>query len=396
MSSTIPSTAAKRSMTPLYSLMTCSYWMGFAVILGFASVFLLAKGYTNSQIGLILAVSGLVSAVLQPTLATYADKPTSIGVKKLVLICAGALLVTGLLLSAFSRSKIMCGLLFGIAIALLQLLQPLLNAWGIGTVSAGNKLNIGFARGFSSLFYDAASAIIGRLLEKSGVGLLPWLIFVFFLLLGLVAFFFPALHPAPSAEKTKSIGFFNFCKKYPAYAVTLLGCLLIFISHVFLNSFTFQITQAKGGGSTQMGIAMSLAAVLEVPVLMGFSFLQKKKDARFWFRLSGLFFLLKNLGTWLAPSMGVFYAVQVFQMGGWAVIAIASIYYINELMDPEDLVKGQAYYSMAYTIANLTASLLGGRLIDTLGVNAMLIVGTIAAAVGWVIVLIFTGRKKAE
>ena len=83
-------------------------------------------------------------------------------------------------------------------------------------------------------------------------------------------------------------------------------------------------------------------------------------------------------------------------MGGWAVIAIASIYYINELMDPEDLVKGQAYYSMAYTIANLTASLLGGRLIDTLGVNAMLIVGTIAAAVGWVIVLIFTGRKKAE
>ena len=41
------------------------------------------------------------------------------------------------------------------------------------------------------------------------------------------------------------------------------------------------------------------------------------KDSGFWFRISGVFFTLKALGTLLAPNMAVFFLVQLFQPLGW-------------------------------------------------------------------------------
>ena len=97
--------------------------------------------------------------------------------------------------------------------------------------------------------------------------------------------------------------------------------------------------------------------------------------------------MLKTLGTLLAPNIPVFYAVQIFQMLGWALIAVSSVYYVNSIMDEQDAIKGQAYMTMTYTLGSVIGALLGGALIDMAGVNMMLVFGTAAAAVGMVIML---------
>ena len=87
--------------------------------------------------------------------------------------------------------------------------------------------------------------------------------------------------------------------------------------------------------------------------------------------------------------MTVYYIFQATQIGAWALIAIASVYYVNAIMEPQDAVKGQAYFTAAYTLANVLAAPLGGRLIDTLGVNAMLMLGALCAALGTAVNLVF-------
>lgn len=71
--------------------------------------------------------------------------------------------------------------------------------------------------------------------------------------------------------------------------VVLLGCILIFMSHSLINSFNYQIAMAKGGGSGEMGNAMTISAVSELPTMFLFGYLLKKKSSVFWLRLSGLF-----------------------------------------------------------------------------------------------------------
>ena len=61
------------------------------------------------------------------------------------------------------------------------------------------------------------------------------------------------------------------------------------MSHSLINSFNYQIAMAKGGGSGEMGNAMTISAVSELPTMFLFGYLLKKKSSVFWFRLSGLF-----------------------------------------------------------------------------------------------------------
>lgn len=382
-------TLNQKSMTPLYSAMMCCYWMGFSVIMGFVSVYLLAKGLTSGQVGTAIAVSGTMSALLQPAVAAYADRPDSLGVKKLAMLVGTVMALSGGGMLAVS-SPAVCVLLFGICMAGVQMLMPLLNAWGIGNVNGGGHLNIGLSRGFSSVAYAATSFGMGSLVSLLGNSIIPGCILAFYGLFLLASGRFTYLRPKAEAQTANGAGLLEFFGKYPRYTGILAGCSLLFISHVLLNSFTFQIAQHKGGGSTEMGIAMALAALAELPTLMGFQYLLKKRSARVWFRISGIFFTLKALGTLLCTNVTGFYLAQIFQLPGWALISVASIFYINEIVAPEDAVKGQAYYTMAYTVGTVLGALIGGWLIDLLGVSAMLAFSAASGALGAGIVLLFT------
>ena len=51
-----------------------AYWMIYAIAGSFASVFMLAKGYSNMQIGMTLAAANLVALALQPFIADHMDR----------------------------------------------------------------------------------------------------------------------------------------------------------------------------------------------------------------------------------------------------------------------------------------------------------------------------------
>ncbi|MDY5021410.1 MAG: hypothetical protein SPE99_03300, partial [Blautia sp.] len=73
------------NLTVKYSFVQCFLWMGYAAIVGFASVYLLNAGFSNMQIGMITATAGAISAILQPVVATFADNPASPSLKKIIL-----------------------------------------------------------------------------------------------------------------------------------------------------------------------------------------------------------------------------------------------------------------------------------------------------------------------
>ena len=68
------SPSKSKNLTPSYAVIQGLYWMYFAAIMSFSGFFLLSGGFTNTQIGILAAIAGLLSAVLQPVLAGYAEK----------------------------------------------------------------------------------------------------------------------------------------------------------------------------------------------------------------------------------------------------------------------------------------------------------------------------------
>lgn len=119
-------------LTLKYSFIQGFYWMNFSAIMGFASLYLLDGGFSNTEIGMIMAVAGIISAILQPFIAGYADRPSSPSLKNLILALIFIQLVLGLfMLFTFHRIFLLTGVLYGCTITLLQLLTPFINALGM-------------------------------------------------------------------------------------------------------------------------------------------------------------------------------------------------------------------------------------------------------------------------
>ncbi len=384
-----------KNRTAGYAAIQSFFWMCYASIMGFVSMYLLQAGFDNSQVGILIAGAGLLSALLQPVVAAYADKPGSLSLGRLITLSGGAALACGVGLVLSRGSMAVTGLLYTGCMVLLQMTTPLVNAMGIAAVNSGEKLDFGIARGFGSLGYAAAAYLIGLLANRFGPVTVPVCMGLgFALMLASVKAFGTVDFKAGDAEK-KPASKGGFLGRYPRYAVVLVGLVLIFVSHVVLNSFTFQIVQAKGGTSREMGVAMAFASLIELPVMFLFGWMLKKAKSHVWFRISGVFFFLKCLGTLLCTNIAGFYAVQLFQIFGWALMTVSAVFYINAIMAPEDSVKGQAFYTMSMTLGNVLGAIVAGRILDALGVQAMLVFGTVSALVGAVIVLVFTQRTKA-
>lgn len=391
-----PDAPCRKNFTLRYSMIQAFFWINFAALLGFTSPYLLDIGFSNTQIGVIIAASGTISAILQPIIASYADKPSSPSLKRLILSLVLFLLaVSLLLLLSHRRIMLLTGLLYGCGITVLQILTPLINSLGMETLNQGNYINFGVSRGIGSVSYAIGAYVLGIIVSGFGSVSIPVsMLFTFGALLVFILVF-PFAKTRKETQKTQAEstgGIFYFFKRYRRFCIVLVGCILVYTSHVLINTFSYQIVQTKGGGSSEMGVAMALAAFAELPTMFLFVHIQKKVRCDILFRITGIFFLLKTLCTLFAPNIPVYYGIQILQMLGFALITVSSVYYVNSIMEEQDAIKGQAFMTMSYTLGTVLGAITGGALIDFAGVQAMLIFATVSAGAGMLIMLFATEK----
>lgn len=383
-----------RLATTRYAALQSAYWSAFCLAIMFASVFLLSKGLTNTQIGIVVATGGAISAVAQPIVAGAAEGsrvPLRVWISALtalMIVVAAALFIPGL-------PWLLTAVFFGFQILTIQLILPLVNALGMAVLNAGIAMNFGVARAAGSAVFAVVSVGAGSLVAAFDTMVIPLLAIGFQALMILFALTFtyrqPALphvdtddeaHVAPTAHAPLRL------VQRRKFTVLLVGVALSMTSHNLINAFLFQTMTYHGGGAEEMGTAVMIAALCELPTMALWSWIVTKWSSGLMLKVAGVFFAVKNLATWLAGSVGALYFAQGLQLLAFAVLVPASIYYVNKLMPPQDRVKGQAYMTMTHTLGTVIGSLSGGFILDAAGVPTMLLFGTAVATVGAVLTIV--------
>ena len=382
-----------------YSLIQFWYWFIHGNVANFASVYLLGRGISNSTIGILMALSCCAAILIQTVFSSWADRVGARALKLLLTISDLTLAACSLACILLSRKAAMIPVPFyAVMLVITQMLLPFVNALGTESIRRGMKINYGSARGMGSVGYAVMSVLIGRITGSFGSNAVPYSIMVSsFIHLGCFLLFWPGFkradreyekqfgtqnRPAGKKGRLPSAGGPAFLRKYQYFGVLLGSYVMVYICHVFMNTFLYQIVLSKGGTSTELGTAMAISAVSELPVMFFFDRLLRRKDSSFWLRLSGTFFTVKGLGLLLAPNIPVLYAVQLLQILGWGLISVASVKYIDRVMHPEDKIKGQAYMNVSFTFAKIIGTMTGGFLIDTFGVRGMLLFAVVISSIG--------------
>lgn len=373
----------KNNLTPLYMLIQLTFWSAVCCVISFLSLYLLDHGFTNTVIGYDLAAANLLSVFLLGVLAPKIDRSTKYGPKHIAIVLSLVILTVGIFLIVFeNHSSFFTVGLFCIGVMCCQTICSYVNSLAIASLNEKYVLNFGLCRATGSFGYSLISVLIGFLVAKYGSKILPYAILITSVLTIVALLVYPDVRTQSFSQSEKGLSTSEFFKKYRNFTLLLLGLVGIYFGHVLLSNFTLQIIQSKGGGSSEMGIAVAIAALFEIIVLISFDKLSKKHKISSLIGFSSVFFPIKLLCSMLVGSVGAYYFVQLLQMPAWGIMTIASVLYIDIIVDKNDSVKGQSYNMIAISVASILVSFIGGRVIDSYGVSTLMNIGILISAIG--------------
>ena len=374
----------ERNSTPIYTVIQCLYWTTYGLIFNFASIYLLDRQFTNSQIGLILGVSYALSACMQPVIASiFSRRGVRLNRGAMLVYCFVVLLALSILI--FPMGKAALTVCFVLILTLQSSLQPTINSLAHGLELSGIPVNFSLARGAGSLAFSLMCMLMGAVLKKMAPAYLPCCYLATILMLMVSLYFFSApgrMERAHSSEKTHQT---PLLRRHPKFTVFLVGLVCLAFNHIFIDNFMIQIMNSLGGDSVHLGIAVFVAAVVELPAMLFYARLKRRVDPCLMLMLSGWFWFLKNALISIAPTPEAVYAAEALQFFSYAVYVPATIDYISSSLPESDFLKAQAFAGSAWTLGSVFAAFIGGRLLDLMSVRSTLLAVLVFSAIGAVL-----------
>ena len=405
----------KKILNAEYGGIHATYWMAYAVISSFASAYLLDREYTNSEIGLILAVGSIVAVFLQPFMADFADRTKKISLIGITQVVTIFIMVMMMFCFVMDKASIALSVIFVMMIAWHTALQPLFNSLTFKLEESGHKINFGVCRAMGSLGYSLLCAVLGTLAENFGTQILPLTGEVTLLML-LITLCLTKSHfkkackmrdefgqeqrVAEAAIDTlveqEEINLVQFIKRNKLFLLVNIGVAGIFFSNSIFNSFMLQIVENVGGTSEDMGRILAVMAFLEIPPMFLFESVHKKVSCKRLLQLGAICFTLKILCATIADSVFMVYVAQLFQITSFGIFLPAMVCFIDEIMEKGEAVKGQALYTIITTVATIFASLAGGVILDFSGASSLLWISTIITGLGALLFCLVIERVKVK
>ncbi|NLL73374.1 MAG: MFS transporter [Clostridiales bacterium] len=399
-----------RQLTIKYALLQSTYWISQCTIYGFAAVYLQYNNFNNTQVGIVLSLSAILSIILQPVVSAFADKSKKKTVRNIILILLLLGFTFAIILNIKTKSLIFIGIVFILINGIQFTINPLLNSYALEYLNNGYPLNFGLARGTGSIAFAITSFFLGHGITKFTAKIIvPFFIFSYVFLF-LAAYLFRikntnknniSNHSVPEKsllvsdkDKNPPASILGFFLKYKKFTLMLLGITMLFYSHNIINTYLINIMENVGGNSSDLGLSLTIAAALELPTMAAFAFLIKRVKSSTLIKASAFFFMIKSLLVFIAANVLTVHLSQAFQMLSFALFTPASVYYVNTIINKEDRNKGQAMMGVATIGASGTiAFITGGKLLDTRGASHMLLIGFIVSILGFIITCISTEKS---
>lgn len=387
----------KKNLTARYSVTQIFYSAVYSGSTAFATTYLLGRGMAPGLAGALLACAGLLACLIQPFMASYADRAKTfvlprmmIGLSLLCILCFSLQLVPGLPLLA-------AGILYVLGVWCGDAMAPLVNALCVACNDAGYTVNFGIARGLGSAASAVGALSLGHIIAKLGN---TWM---FALFIGLEIVSMVAIAGFPKLPKTlpiqgnkansSTIG--EFFAKYRWFSLSLLGIGFLAMFHCMIENYMIAIMQRLGGDSSHVGTALFIACISGAPVIFCFQFFRRRCKVATLMLISAFSFLAKAVLVYFARSITAIYLIQLMQTCTYAILCPAQVYYASEKIHISDMVKGQAFLTAVFALGCSAGSFLGGQLLN-FSVDMMLLAGIATALIGTVILLLTVNKTDKE
>lgn len=379
----------KTNLTANYAALQCMFWMTFSVAVNYAAVYLQGFGYTNTAIGIIVAIGNILGVIMGPQAVTLSEtkaKPSPL-VYSMIAI-QGIMLLT---MRIINRQCLILSICFTAFLAFCLTTNSMALSLYTTCTRRGITVDYAFARGIGSAGFVIISASLGVVAEKTSPTIIP--------VIGLGLVIVQLIINRVFIAKMENLGAFEtssdnseeevkgnnsiiaFASRNKRYTLMILFSVFVFIGHNSVYNFYINVVRNVGGNASAMGFITAYMGLVEVPVMLLYGRFSKGKDS-FLLRFAFIFFVVKALGFALAGSIPQLYVAQTIQLFSYAIYASAIVPYSAKVLPAQDAAKGQSLaYSMT-VVGSVLSSVIAGPLYDNVSVSTVLWVCVAFCAVG--------------
>jgi PPP family 3-phenylpropionic acid transporter len=376
-----------------YTLETLHFFI-LACYIPYLSTFLVKRGYTATQVGLIFMVNSIVVLLMQSVWGIVSDKLRSVKkVYTFLMFVIAAIIPMATLLQGFTEILIF----FAVFNLFYCSINSLCDTWVSQGIKSIPNQNYGSYRAWGSLAFTFMSFLLGLIIEEYRIEVIFFALSLFALLNGVNSMAI-GHHGLPEVKKeVKKLNVSQLLRNF-RYVGFIICVLILYIATTLKFNFFYQRLMLAGGNDALYGIGHSLAALSEVPFMILSGFLIRKYTAENTLKFSMFMYFLCQLFCSFNLSPLALTLCQLFSGPSYGIFALSSVIYVDSLSPPE--LKTSALtiaVSIYFGGSGILGNFLWGHAIDTIGIiNSFYVSAAMALAAFLLFVILTRVAKKKE
>lgn len=231
----------------------------------------------------------------------------------------------------------------------------------------------------------------------------PGILLPAFLLLDLLSLLCLLLLPDPGPQLSvprprAADSYLQMLRRNPTLTLLLSGCVLSAMGQCCASTYLVRVVEALGGGERELGLAILLQSGVELPAMLLSSRLLRRWSARTLLTFSFFATAAKMLLILCSGSLAMLYLVLLTSACCFGLYGFASVLFANSLVPEEQSVRTQSLLALSYTsgLGGVLGNLLGGTLIQPLGLRPLLLLSAGLCACGAGLMTLCARRHKRQ
>lgn len=342
-----------------YAILQMMFWTCAASAYAYLTQMLQYKGFTDGQIGVINAVKLFSTVVFQIIIGVFSDRHAErIQLKYIISVLTAVALLLTFVFYEYKLSFVQTVMLFIGFGATFTCISPLIDSLSIKYMNGGRNINYPICRALGARERISAANITET--RKTEV------------------------HTAGYLLTT-----------YPKYRWFLIGSAVMFMGYNVGTTFLINVFERLGGNNFHYGLAEFVMAVSEVPSAFLLIKFRKRISLDKIMMCCAVFMTFKNMFAAFSDNVWVIVISQGCEMLGFGLFYSGSVYLIEEMLSPADVVKGMSLIN-AFTVGvgEGIGALLCGWINSRYGLTVLMDSSVVISAVSIVCIVLMCRASK--
>ncbi len=342
-------------------------FMTMGAITVYAGIWFDGIGLDSRQIGIINAVPVLTMLVLNLVIGRLADRASDWRQVIVTGSVLAALFPVGLLFTDGFWGILIFWTLTAISVASVV---PVIDAAAM-RMTARRGTDFGAMRAWGTIGYLGIILVTGYLTASFGAAVFLPLLIVVGMARGIVALRLPNFRGGPADRRPQTGATRLRQVMKPWFLLPLVGCAIVFSTHLILNAFQGLLLQRQGIGIDVIGIIIALGAVSEAAMFFAYKrILYGRFRARTLILVAAIVSALRWLAMTAEPGVPVLIGLQLLHGVTYGMGFMACLSFITNWTSEDIAAEAQSFFVVLQQGMSVLALFVFGWLADIYGAQA--------------------------